>query len=203
MAKISRPVVYSFVGAVVVYAVFFLTQPDAPVTKRRVHVTRVVHAQADDFTQEDLTAHFARYPVGKRNPFLPALLLGNAQNGAKTHAVSGGPGGWTLTGINIINGVPNALVENASASDSVFLKPGDGWKGLRVVSIGSDTIVFVNALGQQTHLSFQVTEKDTGKGLATGGSPFRLPPGVSPLPPLPVGPGSVRPLPPMAGSPGR
>ena len=201
MAKISRPVVYSLVGAVVVYAIFFLTQPDAPVTKRRVHMTRVVHAGADAFTQEDLTAHFARYPIGKRNPFLPALLLGKAV--ANAHTASGGPGGWTLTGINIINGVPNALIENASANDSVFLKPGDGWKGLRVVSIGSDSIVFVNALGQQTHLSFQVTEKDTEKGPGVGGSPFRLPPGVSPLPPLPVGPGSVRPLPPMAGQPGR
>ncbi len=201
MAKISRPVVYSFVGAAVVYAIVVLTQPDAPVAKRRVHVTRVVHAQADDFTQADLTAHFARYPVSKRNPFLPALLLGGTR---AAHTAPGGPGGWTLTGINIINGVPNALVENPSANDSVFLKPGDSWKGLRVASIGSDTIVFVNALGQQTHLSFQVTEKDAGKGpAASGGSPFRLPPGVSALPPLPVGPGSIRPLPPMAGPSGR
>jgi hypothetical protein len=200
MAKISRPVVYSFVGAAVVYAIVVLTQPDAPVTKHRVHVTSLVHAASDaTFTDEDLAAHFARYSGGTRNPFLPALLLGKAA----ASTVHAGPNGWALTGINVLNGVPNALLENVKTNDSVFLKPGDGWQGLRVLSIGDDTVVFVNALGQQTHLSFNVTEKEPGTGPSGAGSPFRLPPGIGPLPPLPVGPNNISPMPPMGGRPGR
>ena len=199
MAKISRPVVYSFVGAAVAYAIVVLTQPDAPATKHRVHITSHAKAAADDFTDEDLAAHFGRYSPSTPNPFLPALLLGKAA-GSK---VSAGPSGWALTGINILNGVPNALLENGKTNDSVFLKPGDGWQGLRVLSIGDDTIVFINALGQQTHLSFTVTEKDTHTGPNGAGGPFRLPPGVGPLPPMPVGPGNISPMPPMGGPPGR
>ena len=194
MAKISRPVVYSFVGAAVVYAIVVLTQPDAPAVKRKVRITSHTRTVgADAFTDEDLAAHFARYSVGTRNPFLPALQLGKAA-GSTVHAA---PGGWALTGINVLNGVPNALLENGKTNDSVFLKPGDRWQGLRVLSIGEDAVVFVNALGQQTHLAFNVTEKEPGTGPSGVGGPFRLPPGVGPLPPMPVGPGNLSPMPPM------
>ena len=70
MAKISRPVVYTFVGAVAVYAVVLLTQPDAPAPHRRPRHPRAATADAEPSRDADLAAHFARYHAGKRNPFL-------------------------------------------------------------------------------------------------------------------------------------
>lgn len=201
MAKISRPIVYSALGAVVVYTIIVLTQPDAPVVKHKVRVTSG-HAQAsaDAFTDEDLKAHFARYAISDRNPFLPALLPGKDLAKITKAVVAAAPSGWALTGVNVINGIPNALLENGKTSDSVFLQPGDRWQGLRVAEIGSDTVTFVNALGQQTHLGFRVEKEINPNGTAGpggNGSPFHLPPGVGPLPPMPVGPGNMSPMPPM------
>lgn len=203
--KISRPAVYTLVGAVAVYAAVLLTQPDAPAPHRRVHTARRATGEADAaVTQADLMAHFARYHAGKRNPFLPKLPLVKPQ--ARPGAASGGGRGqWTLTGINIINGVPNALVEDSATGDSVFLKPGDRWRGLRVLSIGTDAVAFLNALGQQTHLAFRPLEAVAPEPGARGPGGFHLQGlgTVSPLSPMPVGPANLRPLPvlPPLGSP--
>ena len=198
--KISRPVVYSLVGAVAVYAVVLLTQPDAPAPHRRAHTARRAAADADAFAAADLSAHFARYHAGKRDPFLSKLPH------AKPQAAPGaGRGQWTLTGINIINGVPNALVEDSATGDSVFLKPGDRWRGLRVLSIGTDAVAFLNALGQQTHLAFRPLEAalPAPGGRGPGGFHLQGLGTVSPLAPMPVGPANIRPLPvlPPLGSP--
>lgn len=208
MAKISRPIVYSAVGAAVVYAVVVLTQPDPPAPHHRTQTIRRIAAEGNGaLTPADLTAHFARYRASKRNPFLSALPLTGAKTapGAGT-AQGGGRGEWTLTGINIINGTPNALVENGATGESVFLKPGDRWRGLRVLSIGTDAVAFLNALGQQTHLAFRPLDAvvpTPGGGLPGG---FRLQGlgTVRPLLPMPVVPGNLRTLPvlpPLGSSP--
>ncbi len=207
MAKISRPVVYSFLGAAVVYAVVVLTQPDAPAPRRRTHTVRHVTADAEGaVTQADLTAHFARYHAGKRNPFLSALPHAAPKAGLGSGAApGGGRGEWTLTGINIINGTPNALVENGVTGESAFLKPGDRWRGLRVLSIGTDAVAFLNALGQQTHLAFRSMEAvpPTPGGGAAGGFRLQGLGTISPLAPMPIVPGNLRALPtlPPLGSP--
>ncbi|MGI4791551.1 MAG: hypothetical protein ACRYFS_22235 [Janthinobacterium lividum] len=199
MAKISRPAVYTFVAAVAVYAVVLLTQPDPPAPHPRTHAVRHTEVAADGFLPEDLSAHFARYHSGKRDPFQSksAGLRGAEAASGMKH------GTWTLTGINTINGVPNALIEDSVTGDSVFLKPGDRWQGLRVLSIGTDAVAFLNALGQQTHLAFRPLEAaapEPGQG-STGG-PFHLQ-GLGTVSPFPVGPGNIRALPvlPPLGSP--
>lgn len=197
MAKISRPAVYIFVGAVAVYAWVILTQPDAPAPTRRAHLPRSATPRVEDFAAADLSAHFARYQAGtqasKRDPFLPHLPASARLAASQTaHAEQGK---WTLTGISSINGVPNALVESA-AGDSVFLKPGDRWRGLHVLSIGTDAVVLINALGQQTSLAFRplgASLPDTG---APGVGGFHLQP-LGTLSPLPIAPGNIRPLPPL------
>ncbi len=195
MAKISRPAVYTFVGAVAVYAWVILTQPDAPTPAHKVRATRPAASHAEDLAAADLAAHFTRYQAGKKNPFLPHLPASAGMAAEKTaHAEQGK---WTLTGISSINGVPNALVESA-AGDSVFLKPGDRWRGLRVLSIGTDAVILLNALGQQTSLAFRplgASLPDAGAG-APGVGGFQLQP-LGTVSPMPVTPGSIRPLPPL------
>jgi hypothetical protein len=193
MAKISRPAVYTLVGAVAVYAWFILTQPDVPVPTRKVHVLLHAAPGADDFAAADLSAHFARYQAGKRDPFLPHLpaSAGLAASKAASHAE---PGKWALTGISSLNGVPNALVENSVTGDSVFLKPGDRWHGLRVLSIGTDAVAFINALGQQTSLAFRPLGASLPEPGGQGTVGFHLLP-LGTVSPLPVGPGNIRALP--------
>lgn len=203
MAKISRPAVYTAVAAVSVYAVVLLTQPDAPAPTHKRVIMRHARADADSYLANDLSAHFARYQAGKRNPFLSKLPAAKPPAGAGSAA----HGEWVLTGINIINGVPNALVENSATGDSVFLRPGDRWRGLRVLSIGTDAIAFLNALGQQTHLTFRPLEAVApAPGSREPGGGFRLQGlgTVVPLAPMPVGPSNIRPLPvlpPLGSSP--
>lgn len=203
MAKISRPAVYTAVAAVSVYAVVLLTQPDAPAPTHKKVIVRHARAAADVYMANDLSAHFARYQAGKRNPFLSKLPDVKPPAGAGSAA----RGEWVLTGINIINGVPNALVENSATDDSVFLRPGDRWRGLRVLSIGTDAIAFLNALGQQTHLAFRPLEAVApAPGSREPGGGFRLQGlgTVVPLAPMPVGPGNIRSLPvlpPLGSSP--
>lgn len=198
MIKLSRPVVYSFVGAVAVYAIVLLTQPDAPTTRHIIRVATRPSADtdADDITPQDLSAHFPRYAIGKRDPFVPKVVPANA-------AASPGSGlgkardPWALTGINVINDTPEALVENSAANDSVFLKRGDHWRGLRVLSIESDAVVFENALGQQTRLAFAAPPAEpTGPHLAGGNPGLQALRVVGPVPPMPV----VGPLPPLSRS---
>lgn len=191
--KISRPAVYTFVGAVAVYAGVLLTQPDPPAPAHRLRPARPALApEAGMPTEADLTAHFARYRSGKRNPFLPPMPGADARRAAADDTKRGA---WTLTGINVINGVPNALLEDGATGGSVFLKPGDRWQGLRVLSIGTDAVAFLNALGQQTHLAFRPLQA-AAPGTAGAGGPFRLQ-GLGTVRPMPVGPENIRPLPPL------
>ena len=203
--KISRPAVYTAVAAVAIYAVVLLTQPDAPAPAHKRVTAHRARADAGDLAAADLSAHFPRYQAGKRNPFLsklPALKPSPKASGAAGAARDE----WVLTGINTINGVPNALVENSASGDSVFLRPGDKWRGLRVLSIGTDAVAFLNALGQQTHLAFRPLAVAPGPDGRVPGGGFRLQGlgAVTPLPPMPVGPGNIRPLPvlpPLGSSP--
>ena len=192
--KISRPAVYTFVGAVAVYAGVLLTQPDPPAPAHRLRTARPAPApEAGMLTEADLTSDFARYHGGKRNPFLPPVP--NAARRAAADETK--RGAWALTGINIINGVPNALLEDGATGESVFLKPGDRWQGLRVLSIGTDAVAFLNALGQQTHLAFRPLQAAAPvPGTAGSGGPFRLQ-GLGTVRPMPVGPENIRPLPPL------
>ena len=124
--------------------------------------TAVASTSADGLTPADYTAHFARYAGGKRDPFIP--LVATADQGGLGGRGSGNQGEWQLTGITSVNDVPSALVENTGSGESVFLTKGAKWRGLTVVAVGSDSVQFVNALGQSTELAFPVTDNSQTNG---------------------------------------
>ena len=198
MPKLSRPVVYTFVAAVAAYAAVLLTQPDAPAPRRVIHVLTVARPATDPdaITAADLSAHFARYAAGKRDPFVPKVVPVKAGTGPA------GAGGtrdvWALTGIYTIDDSLNALVENRTTGDSVSLKRGDRWRGLRVLAIGSDAVVFENALGQHTKIAFAAPVNEEARPNALGRA-ARLPAlrVVGPLRPMPI----IGPLPPLSPTP--
>jgi hypothetical protein len=177
VAKISRPVLYTAVLGAVAYAVVVLTEPAAPPKKKtvaRATRTAATNAAGDGITPEDLAARFPRYePKRQKDPFTPRVVVAHAlpataAPGAASSALPRGK--WVLTGIAAINGAKTALVENG-AGDTVFLKAGDGWNGLRVAAIGQESISLVTADGRRTELGFPTPEEEK--------------------PALPAGPGGV------------
>lgn len=214
MPKVSRPIIYTVLGAVVVFAVVLNTQPDKPVSKR---VVRVMHptqaADANGILPVDLKAHFPRYAGGARDPFIPGVVLSRPKlvKAGAAPPRGGARIGWALTGINSVNGIASALIENSATGESVFLQPGDRWNGLYVVSIKPDRVLFQNALGRQEPLTFASPpddRKDAPGAVSVPSAPGL--PGVSPsLSPYPVSPpplqprsaspSSLPPLPPLSG----
>lgn len=198
MAKVSRPVIYTAVGAVVAAAIVFLTEPDPVKRHTHIRVTPTASAAPDGFTPEDLNAHFVRYTGKRRDVFAPAVSPPKpaaARLAAKPPLITGQRGTWTLTGINTVDGVTTALVENSAADDSVFLRAGDTWHGLHVLRIGGDAVVFQNALGQQTKLAFATTADDTANhaktvagAQANAPAPYALPLPAGQLAPMPIQP---------------
>jgi hypothetical protein len=195
MPKISRPVVFTLVASVVVYAIFTVTQPPAPTAHTAARVTTSVpqsqspnqDADPDSTTgpnPADLHAHFARYAGALPDAFLPKVRPSvGAKTGRETAASQ-----WTLTGIYAISGALHALVENPATGETAALRPGDQWRGLRVASIGANAVQFENALGQKTQLAFPQPAAP------------EAPVGLGPLPPMPVT-GPLRPLPPLQSVP--
>jgi hypothetical protein len=202
MAKVSRPIIYTALAAAVTFVVVVVNQPDAPAPKHITRLGKTTHVILAGYTEADQTAHFARYTGRMRDAFVPGVATrgGSGSLFGDGSASNGRAGAWTLTGINEIDGSLSALVENSTTSDSMFLKKGDRWNGLRVLSVESGAVVFLNALGQQTRLAFAETEPDTTSGPVAGDRAAAVPsappiPGaaasgqsIGVLPPLPVMP---------------
>ncbi|MEO7719613.1 MAG: hypothetical protein ABIY70_25700 [Capsulimonas sp.] len=180
--KISRPVIYSLLAAVVAGAVVFLTEPDAPVKHTKPRRTNVTVQVADGVTEADLNAHFARYTGGKRDSFAPAVTpvkpAAAVKPTPKPIKVASDKGTWELTGVNTIDGAASAVVENRASGDVAFLKTGDTWHGLHVVQIAPESLVLENEIGQKTRLAFKTEEPDTPSALAASANV----PGAPPLP---------------------
>lgn len=173
--KISRPILYTIVAAAVIFAAVLLTEPDPPARKTAVR-TRTSSAAPSGFTEADLTARFARYSARQQDAFRPGIVPSKAaalQNapasvGPAPVLPGGAAGTWALTGITTVNTVRSALVENSATKESIFLKAGDRWNGLRVLSVESSAVVFANALGQQTRLTFVETAPTDAAAAARG-----------------------------------
>ena len=136
---------------------------------------RLTHAaQAADpngLLPADLKAHFPRYAGGTRDPFAPGVVIAHALPKPAAAPAGRAQTGWALTGINSVNGVASALIENSATGESVFLQPGDQWNGLRVVSIKSDRVLFRNALGHEDTLTFAPASRSTRRAPAGPGPP--------------------------------
>jgi hypothetical protein len=57
---------------------------------------------------------------------------------------AGGEQGWIYTGSAEIDGVLQALLENRTTGDSVFLRIGDTWKGISVEEITEESLILAS-----------------------------------------------------------
>jgi hypothetical protein len=157
----------------VLYTAVTLTEPKAPPRKPAAHSGKKSATAPGRLALEDERAHFARYAGKRRDAFYPVVRPSRSSafgageplpvNSAGI-ASAGMNGTWALTGINTVNGVRSALIENNTTHEIQFLHAGDRWNGLRVVSIEADGVEFMNALQQQTRLTFAEPRPDAAPG---------------------------------------
>jgi hypothetical protein len=102
---------------------------------------------ADDFMAK--ASDFEPIKAVAKNVFAPVIkVVAKTGPGGKASQVNvvppefaGGEANWTYTGSAQIDGVLQALLENKTSGESVFLKVGDSWKGISVEEITDDSLV--------------------------------------------------------------
>lgn len=168
MAKLKRGWIYGGLVAVAAIA-FFATSPQEEVKKgqsgRRPPRTAANSStskarKADDFTEQDQKASFARYEGTVANVFTPLVKRTGSGSGAGSNSTAapnqipaylvGGDTGWLYTGTAYIDSVPSALVENVSNGQGEYLKVGQTFRNARVVKITPNTLVLSDTEGLTT-----------------------------------------------------
>lgn len=193
MAKVSRTIIYAALAGVVIYAVVLLTEPEKPAKKTLSRTTTRTAVALPGFTVEDMTARFPRYQGVPRDAFQPKIVPKKKEAALALGALGGGTLAelWALTGVSTVNKVVNALVESVATGESVFLKVGDKWQGLRVVSIEPTTVKLVNDKGVPVRLGFADPNKQKPVPGAAAVAPLLLAtpvPAPSPVAVTPVDP---------------
>jgi hypothetical protein len=140
--------IYIVAGVIVLgLAAWSLTDSPAPVKRERKVSERPASRQAkvDTFTEEDYKAKFGRLAEAPKNVFKP-LVLGSASGSRLApneipSAFTGGTGRWSYTGTAVIDGAPQALVENSETGEGEFIRVGQQWKSSTVKQITPTLLV--------------------------------------------------------------
>ncbi|HRF59464.1 MAG TPA: hypothetical protein PLH94_06055 [Fimbriimonadaceae bacterium] len=155
MAKISRPVIYTVLLAVVAYAGVVLTEPDPPKsTSKPKPRASASTPKGMVYTEADYRAKFGRIDSAPKNAFQPVIARKGGPNSLDAlrldsipTAFTGGDPNWRYTGNAEQDGDRVALLENSSTGEGVFLRVGETWKQAVLTSIEDDAVVMVGPNG--------------------------------------------------------
>ena len=129
-------------------------------------------------TPEDEKAKFEPIGGSIKNGFVPLVVKGDGtgKNGGLKSPIPSNftdGGTWIYTGNMSVDGVPNALLENSANGEGVFLRPGQHWKNLRLISVKEDSIEVEGPNQERKTVYFD----DKGlSGGSAGGALQSLPP---------------------------
>lgn len=166
----SRPIIYSLLAAVSLWGYTVVNQDDPKSTVKPALKKRSTLASKDKadsgINEEDLKARFTPISDSPRNVFKPLIRRtqsdpGNGPLNAIPASFADGEAGWTYTGNAEVDGVMQALLENSSTQDGVYLKRGEHWKSLEVKSFGDDMIVVKGPDGEDRTFSLIVAGGDS------------------------------------------
>jgi hypothetical protein len=205
MTRVSKPVLYLAIAALMVIGYLLATPPST--AKRSPKKTTTVRkpAASSIYTDADRSANFTDKILVSRDAFQPlvvrksaALSEALAASGVIPPEFAGGDPNWICTGTAEVDGVRQVLLENKSTSEGVFLRVGERWKSSVVSDVGEDsaTLVGPGGIAKTIHVQ-QEQGADSGEsveemmpvqpnlnGVIGGG---RAPAGqVSPMPNLPL-----------------
>ena len=152
----QKPIFWIAVVAIAVVG-YTTTNPDtaSKAAKRPPKKSAPVKKGLDTFTEEDKLASFPRIDVEFKNSFVPLVAktdgLGGGDGAANTIPTSfTGGGQWVFTGTFEVDGVREALLENRSTAEGVFLRRGQRWKNCVVKKVNEDSIVIEGPSGEMT-----------------------------------------------------
>jgi hypothetical protein len=141
---------------VVAVAAYFLTQSSGPAKKltSTQQDSKTLKSKQSDLTKEDYVATYPAVTPRVRDIFMPLVARTGRGGGGEPGAPSGippeltrGEGNWFYTGMAEVNTVPQALVENTSTGDGVFLKQGERWRDCTVFQITPDVLTLLGPEG--------------------------------------------------------
>ena len=154
MFKISRPVLLLLIATVAV-AIYLVSSPSSPTTTTVKKPPKpVVSVTSTLYTKEDYNANFPKAVLASRDAFQPlvmrksgAIAVALAAAGNIPAEFAAGDPNWACTGTTEVDGVQQALLENKSTNDGVFVKQGDHWKSSVVSQVLEDGLVLVGPGG--------------------------------------------------------
>jgi hypothetical protein len=125
-------------------------------------------SKKDLYLKEDYTAEFASFDTEINNSFKPLIvkkdpnssMMAVNPNGIPSLFAGGDPN-WIYTGNMTVDGVPNALLENTSTGEGVFLRPNERWRKLVMTEVLSDAIVLTGPNGYVKTVRIGVEESMT------------------------------------------
>lgn len=151
--KISRPVIYIAVAAVIGAAVYFYTEPAAVVKKATTKKPTVRQTVGiPGILPEDYELKFAATTPAPRDVFRPLVARTTTTRGVGDDS-GFGSGGWRLTGISIVNGQRQATVESTNG-DLASLRLGQTFDGYIVRAISDLDITIEGSDGKREKLRF-------------------------------------------------
>jgi len=156
--KDSNRLIGYVVGGLALFGILWVaTSPNAPANSPKKLVTRKLPASTtdDQFTAEDYTARFpALSTASVRDTFKPLVYRKDvaSKNGTSTlNAIPAdfaeGDANWVYTGTVTTDGVPEALFENKTSGEGVFVQHGAHWKKAVVEQISPTTVLLSGPSG--------------------------------------------------------
>jgi hypothetical protein len=184
-------------GLYLVYTTLFPAPEAAQAVAPRKKTTKSSN-KTSIFTQEDREAKFAVFTETPKNAFRPLVVkstpvmavtgLDPSADPSKhgvTPAFADGQVGWAYTGYVVLNGKPQALLENPSTGDALYVQKGDVWKRSTVREVTPERLVLSGAGGTLEVKLGDVSEPKKSKSVDTPGAP------VAPVNPGPALRGAI------------
>lgn len=192
MPKVSRPVLYTALGAIAV-AAWVMTAEEAPkgTATKSPRLAKKATQTVGTFTEEDFKASSTSFgPTVKisRNSFDPLVVRTRTSVDFQLMPdqvpaeLAGGDPNWVYTGTAEIDGKPTALLENRVTMESSFVNQGEKWQRASIVQILPQGIVLSGPSGKKVKLTL-----NNGEATVTGASE-RIASGFQPVNPSLRGP---------------
>lgn len=189
MPRISRPVIYTVLGAIVV-AAFVMTgeEPKKSASTRVKPKKSATVKTRTDFLPEDYDKKaFQPIVIVSPNKFAPlvqktktSMDYALAPDSVPAELAGGDPN-WVYTGTAEVDGKPTALIDNRVTGESEFVNQGQKWKRATVAQILPQGLLLAGPSGKKVKLTLSNGDSTILPGASRYANGFQ-----------PVNPGTLR-----------
>ena len=180
----NRLLIYIAIGVVLGIIGYTATKPNPPSAKSKPAAKKSFAEATDPYLESDKLYKAPEVSVTAAKPkdvFMPLVSRKSShgsvdQPNAIPAEFAGGDSNWSYTGTGEIDSVPQALFENKTTGDAVYVQQGAHWKTAVVEAITPNTVLLTGPAGKKL---LQLVTVDT---------PADTPPATAPLAPPMNGP---------------